>query len=36
MDNSISDKQIQEWIENSYRLVVSKLPKKVQKELGIE
>ena len=36
MDNSISDHQIQEWIKNSYYLVVSKLPKKVQKELGIE
>jgi len=36
MDNSIPDDIIQEWIENSYRLVVSKLPKKVQKELEIE
>ncbi len=36
MDHSVSDQQIQEWIENSYRLVVSKLPKKVQKELGME
>jgi len=36
MDNTISDQQIQEWIENSYELVVSTLPKKVQKELGNE
>jgi len=36
MDNSISDEQIQEWIENSYKLVVSKLPKKIQKELRLE
>lgn len=36
MDNTISDQQIQEWIENSYELVVSTLPQKVQKELGIE
>jgi len=36
MDNSISDEQIQKWIENSYKLVVSKLPKKIQKELKLE
>lgn len=36
MDNSISDEQIQKWIENSYNLVVSKLPKKIQEELKLE
>ena len=36
MDNSISDEQIQKWIENSYQLVVSKLPKYIQKELELE
>jgi predicted DNA-binding protein (MmcQ/YjbR family) len=29
----ISDSQIQEWIVNSYNLVVSGLPKKIQREL---
>jgi len=33
MDGSISDGLIKEWIEDSYNLVVAKLPKKVQKEL---
>jgi predicted DNA-binding protein (MmcQ/YjbR family) len=33
MDGSISDEQIQKWIANSYRLVISNLPKKIQKEL---
>lgn len=33
MDNSISDEQIQKWIENSYQIIVSKLPKKIQEEL---
>ena len=33
MDGTIPDKKIQEWIKDSYELVVSKLPKKVQKEL---
>ena len=28
-----SDKLIKEWIDNSYRLVVAGLPKKLQKEL---
>ncbi len=34
MDESIPDKQIKEWIEKSYSLVVSTLPKKIQKELN--
>ena len=33
MDGTIPDKQIKEWIKNSYSLVVSTLPKKTQKEL---
>lgn len=33
MDGSILDKQIKERIEKSYSLVVSTLPKKIQKEL---
>jgi predicted DNA-binding protein (MmcQ/YjbR family) len=36
MDNSISDEQIKEWIKTSYKIIVSKLPKRVQKELGLE
>ena len=32
----ISDQQMKEWILNSYRLVVSGLPKKTQKELTDE
>lgn len=31
IDGSINDKQIQDWIDESYRLVISKLPKKDQK-----
>lgn len=33
MDGSISDKKLQEWLDISYDLVVSKLPKNVQKDL---
>lgn len=33
MDGTIPDKQIKDWIKNSYRLVISTLPKKIQKEL---
>ena len=33
MDNSIPDDLIREWIKQSYSLVVSSLPKKIQKEL---
>ncbi|MCD4789500.1 MAG: MmcQ/YjbR family DNA-binding protein [Bacteroidales bacterium] len=33
MDGTIPDKQIKEWIKISYSLVVSTLPKKIQKEL---
>ncbi|MCF8227253.1 MAG: MmcQ/YjbR family DNA-binding protein [Bacteroidales bacterium] len=36
MDNSISDEQIKEWIKTSYNIIVSKLPMKVRKELGLE
>lgn len=35
MNNSINDDLLKEWIENSYRLVVKKLPKRLQKELII-
>ncbi len=35
MDNTISDKLIFEWIDNSYNLVVSSLTKKVRLELGL-
>ena len=31
---SLSEDLLQEWIVNSYELVVAKLPKKVQKELS--
>ena len=33
MDRTIPDKQIREWIKKSYYLVVSSLPKKIQKGL---
>ncbi len=33
MDGSIPDKLIYEWIDESYRLVATGLPKKVQEEL---
>jgi predicted DNA-binding protein (MmcQ/YjbR family) len=33
MDGTIPDKQIKEWIKNSYSLIVSAFPKKIQKEL---
>lgn len=36
MDNSISNEQIQKWIVNSYQIIVSKLPKKIQAELKKE
>ena len=32
----ITDKQMKEWILNSYRLVIARLPKKTQKELTEE
>ena len=33
MDGTIPDKQIKEWINNSYNLVIATLPKKTRKEL---
>ena len=33
IDGSISDKLIKEWIDDSYQLIVEKLPKKHRKEL---
>ena len=33
LDNSVSDKLIKEWIDDSYYLVVENLPKKLQQEL---
>ena len=35
IDNSISDKQLFEWIDNSYNLTVAKLTKKVRAELNL-
>jgi len=35
MDNSISDKQLFEWIDISYNLTVAKLTKKVRSELDL-
>ncbi len=34
MDDSISDKILMEWLDISYHLVISKMSKKVQKELS--
>ncbi len=34
IDGSISDKLIQEWIDDSYNLVVASLTKKMQQELN--
>ena len=33
VDSSISNKQLENWISDSYNLVVSKLPKKLKTEL---
>ncbi|NGP89385.1 MmcQ/YjbR family DNA-binding protein [Fodinibius halophilus] len=33
MDEAVPDHLLKEWISDSYRLVVDKLPKKTQKEL---
>ncbi len=33
LDNSVSDKLIKEWIDDSYYLVVENLPKKLRQEL---
>ncbi len=35
LDNSITDKQLFEWIDNSYNLVVAKLTKKIKADLNI-
>ena len=35
-NGKISDKLIEEWIKNSYNLVVAGLPKKLQNELNEE
>ena len=35
-EGKITDKQFQEWIKDSYDLVVLALPKKIQKELNDE
>ncbi len=34
IDGSVSDKLIKEWIDNSYRLVWSGLPKKLKSSIG--
>ena len=36
IDGSISDKIIFEWIDNSYALVVSKMPRKLRSQLNDE
>jgi predicted DNA-binding protein (MmcQ/YjbR family) len=36
MDSPVPDTLVQEWIEDSYKLVVAGLPKKNQEELGNE
>ncbi|TPN86276.1 MmcQ/YjbR family DNA-binding protein [Aquimarina algicola] len=36
MDGTISDKQLYEWLDISYRLVVAKLPKKIRDEINID
>lgn len=33
IDGSVQRKQIEEWIKDSYRLVIASLPKKVREEL---
>jgi len=33
-NGSIPDKLMEEWIKNSYKLVVAGLPKRLQKELN--
>lgn len=33
LDGSVSDHNLKEWIDDSYNLVVEKMPKKKQKEL---
>lgn len=35
LDGSISNELLQEWIQDSYWLVIKKLPKKIQKELAL-
>jgi predicted DNA-binding protein (MmcQ/YjbR family) len=35
MDNSVSDKQVLEWIDNSYQLAVAKLTRKTKLELNL-
>lgn len=35
IDNSIPDSLLYRWIDESYKLVVDKLPKKIRLELGI-
>lgn len=34
VDGSVSTKQLREWIDHSYDLVVKSLPKKLREELG--
>ena len=33
IDGSLSDNLIKEWIDDSYNLIVNKMPKKIQEEL---
>lgn len=35
VDGSVSTKQLKEWIDHSYALVVSSLPKKTREELNL-
>ncbi len=36
MNGTISDKELYEWLDISYNLVVAKLPKKIRNEMNAE
>lgn len=36
LNGSVSDSQIKEWIDNSYSLVISMIPKKIKTQLDIK
>jgi predicted DNA-binding protein (MmcQ/YjbR family) len=35
VDGSVSDKQLQQWIDASYKLVFESLPKKLKQEISV-
>ena len=35
VDGSVSNKQLKEWIDHSYKLVLGSLSKKIRKDLGL-